>query len=183
MQRTSSRATKLAVKAPAAPLRAMARGCAVLGGGGDTYYARLQALPAAEDFGPAALSAAAAATLDAQAEATDLVVVTSEGDLGTGQALAPEGDELAHPGQRQPGRRRVAAPSPGGGATRGQGLAQGVANRHPGGYWPVPRRPRSPSRWVNCSGTVRSVIGTAQRRFRARCVSGELCRISTRMRI
>jgi DUF917 family protein len=33
----------------------MARGCAVLGGGGDTYYALLQALPAAEDFGPAAL--------------------------------------------------------------------------------------------------------------------------------
>ena len=38
-------------------LRAMARGCAVLGagGGGDTYYALLQALQAAEDFGPAAL--------------------------------------------------------------------------------------------------------------------------------
>ena len=35
----------------------MARGCAVLGagGGGDTYYALLQALQAAEDFGPAAL--------------------------------------------------------------------------------------------------------------------------------
>jgi uncharacterized protein len=33
----------------------MARGCAVLGGGGDTHYALLQALPAAEDFGPAAL--------------------------------------------------------------------------------------------------------------------------------
>ena len=66
---------------------------------------------------------AATAKLDAQAEATDLVVVTSEGDLGTGQALARQGDELAHPGQRQPGRRRVAAPSPGGGATRGQGLA------------------------------------------------------------
>ena len=33
----------------------MARGCAVLGagGGGDTYYALLQALQAAEDFGPA----------------------------------------------------------------------------------------------------------------------------------
>ena len=27
----------------------------MLGAGGDTYYARLQALPAAEDFGPAAL--------------------------------------------------------------------------------------------------------------------------------
>ena len=38
-------------------LRAMARGCAVLGagGGGDTYYALLQALQAAQDFGPAAL--------------------------------------------------------------------------------------------------------------------------------
>src|SRR6266567_2621096 len=38
-------------------LRAMARGCAVLGagGGGDTYYALLQALQAAEVFGPAAL--------------------------------------------------------------------------------------------------------------------------------
>ena len=38
-------------------LHAMARGCAVLGagGGGDTYYALLQALQAAEDFGPAAL--------------------------------------------------------------------------------------------------------------------------------
>jgi len=38
-------------------LRAMARGCAVLGagGGGDTYYALLQALQAAEDFGPATL--------------------------------------------------------------------------------------------------------------------------------
>src|SRR2546430_14733327 len=38
-------------------LRAMARGCAVLGagGGGDTYYALLQALQAAEDFGPAVL--------------------------------------------------------------------------------------------------------------------------------
>ncbi len=38
-------------------LRAMARGCAVLGagGGGDTYYALLQALQAAEDFGPAPL--------------------------------------------------------------------------------------------------------------------------------
>jgi hypothetical protein len=45
-------------------------------------------------------SAAATAKLDAQAEATDLVVVTSEGDLGTGQALAQQGDELAHPGQR-----------------------------------------------------------------------------------
>jgi uncharacterized protein len=35
----------------------MARGCAVLGagGGGDTYYTLLQALQAAEDFGPAAL--------------------------------------------------------------------------------------------------------------------------------
>jgi DUF917 family protein len=36
-------------------LRAMARGCAVLGAGRDTYYALLQALQAAEDFGPAAL--------------------------------------------------------------------------------------------------------------------------------
>jgi uncharacterized protein len=38
-------------------LRAMARGCAVLGagGGGDTYYSLLQALQAAEDFGPATL--------------------------------------------------------------------------------------------------------------------------------
>src|SRR6478735_1347533 len=38
-------------------LHAMARGCAVLGagGGGDTYYALLQALQAAEDFGPAPL--------------------------------------------------------------------------------------------------------------------------------
>src|SRR6476659_8506982 len=38
-------------------LHAMARGCAVLGagGGGDTYYALLQALQATEDFGPAAL--------------------------------------------------------------------------------------------------------------------------------
>ena len=38
-------------------LRAMARGCAVLGagGGGDTHYALLQALQAAEDFGPATL--------------------------------------------------------------------------------------------------------------------------------
>jgi DUF917 family protein len=38
-------------------LHAMARGCAVLGagGGGDTYYTLLQALQAAEDFGPAAL--------------------------------------------------------------------------------------------------------------------------------
>ena len=38
-------------------LHALARGCAVLGagGGGDTYYALLQALQAAEDFGPAAL--------------------------------------------------------------------------------------------------------------------------------
>ena len=35
----------------------MARGCAVLGagGGGDTYYALLQALQATEDFGPAVL--------------------------------------------------------------------------------------------------------------------------------
>src|SRR5258707_1512491 len=39
-------------------LRAMARGCAVLGagGGGDTYYALLQALQATEDFGPAVLA-------------------------------------------------------------------------------------------------------------------------------
>ena len=38
-------------------LRAMARGCAVLGagGGGDTYYALLQALQATEDFGPVPL--------------------------------------------------------------------------------------------------------------------------------
>ena len=38
-------------------LRAMARGCAVLGagGGGDTYYGLLQALQAAEDFGPVTL--------------------------------------------------------------------------------------------------------------------------------
>src|SRR4029077_2758222 len=38
-------------------LRAMARGCAVLGagGGGDTYYALLQALQATEDFGPVTL--------------------------------------------------------------------------------------------------------------------------------
>jgi uncharacterized protein len=38
-------------------LRAMARGCAVLGagGGGDTHYALLQALQAAEDFGPVTL--------------------------------------------------------------------------------------------------------------------------------
>ena len=43
---------------------------------------------------------AATAKLDAQAEATDLAVVTSEGDLGTGQALAQQCDELAHPGQR-----------------------------------------------------------------------------------
>src|ERR1700761_4542257 len=38
-------------------LRAMARGCAVLGagGGGDTYLSMLQALQAAEDYGPAPL--------------------------------------------------------------------------------------------------------------------------------
>src|SRR5690348_15798453 len=38
-------------------LRAMARGCAVLGagGGGDTYLSLLQALQAAEDYGPATL--------------------------------------------------------------------------------------------------------------------------------
>ena len=38
-------------------LRALARGCAVLGagGGGDTHYSLLQALQAAEDFGPASL--------------------------------------------------------------------------------------------------------------------------------
>jgi DUF917 family protein len=38
-------------------LRALARGCAVLGagGGGDTYYGLLQALQATEDFGPVAL--------------------------------------------------------------------------------------------------------------------------------
>ena len=38
-------------------LRAMARGCAVLGagGGGDTYYTLLQALQATEDFGPVTL--------------------------------------------------------------------------------------------------------------------------------
>ena len=38
-------------------LRALARGCAVLGagGGGDTYLALLQALQATEDFGPAVL--------------------------------------------------------------------------------------------------------------------------------
>ncbi|HUL28580.1 MAG TPA: DUF917 domain-containing protein, partial [Streptosporangiaceae bacterium] len=38
-------------------LRALARGCAVLGagGGGDTHYALLQALQASEDFGPAPL--------------------------------------------------------------------------------------------------------------------------------
>jgi len=38
-------------------LRALARGCAVLGagGGGDTYLALLQALQAAEDYGPATL--------------------------------------------------------------------------------------------------------------------------------
>jgi uncharacterized protein len=38
-------------------LRAMARGCAVLGsgGGGDTYYSLLQALQAVEDFGPVPL--------------------------------------------------------------------------------------------------------------------------------
>src|SRR4029077_16842827 len=38
-------------------LRAMARGCAVLGagGGGDTYYGLLQALQGAEDFGPVPL--------------------------------------------------------------------------------------------------------------------------------
>jgi uncharacterized protein len=38
-------------------LRALARGCAILGagGGGDTYYTLLQALQASEDFGPAAL--------------------------------------------------------------------------------------------------------------------------------
>jgi uncharacterized protein len=38
-------------------LRALARGCAILGagGGGDTYYTLLQALQASEDFGPVAL--------------------------------------------------------------------------------------------------------------------------------
>src|SRR5262245_4199834 len=38
-------------------LRALARGCAVLGsgGGGDTYYTFLQAMQAAEDYGPACL--------------------------------------------------------------------------------------------------------------------------------
>src|SRR6201996_1686012 len=38
-------------------LRALARGCAVLGagGGGDPYLGLLQALQAAEDFGPVAL--------------------------------------------------------------------------------------------------------------------------------
>ena len=38
-------------------LRALARGCAVLGagGGGDTYLALLQALQAIEDFGPVPL--------------------------------------------------------------------------------------------------------------------------------
>ena len=38
-------------------LRALARGCAVLGagGGGDTYLALLQALQATEDYGPVAL--------------------------------------------------------------------------------------------------------------------------------
>ena len=38
-------------------LRALARGCAVLGagGGGDTYIALLQALQATEDHGPAPL--------------------------------------------------------------------------------------------------------------------------------
>jgi len=38
-------------------LRALARGCAILGagGGGDTYYSLLQALQASEDFGPVAL--------------------------------------------------------------------------------------------------------------------------------
>ena len=38
-------------------LRALARGCAILGagGGGDTYYTLLQALQASEDYGPAAL--------------------------------------------------------------------------------------------------------------------------------
>jgi uncharacterized protein len=38
-------------------LRAMARGCAVLGagGGGDTYYGLLQTLQATEDFGPVTL--------------------------------------------------------------------------------------------------------------------------------
>ena len=38
-------------------LRAMARGCAVLGagGGGDTYYGLLQAQQAAGDFGPVPL--------------------------------------------------------------------------------------------------------------------------------
>src|SRR6266853_2277522 len=38
-------------------LRALARGCAVLGagGGGDTYLCLLQALQASEDFGPASL--------------------------------------------------------------------------------------------------------------------------------
>src|SRR5262252_7944365 len=38
-------------------LRALSRGCAILGagGGGDSYVALLQALQATEDFGPAAL--------------------------------------------------------------------------------------------------------------------------------
>ena len=38
-------------------LRALSRGCAVLGagGGGDSYVALLQALQATEDFGPAPL--------------------------------------------------------------------------------------------------------------------------------
>jgi DUF917 family protein len=38
-------------------LRALARGCAILGagGGGDTYYTLLQALQASQDFGPATL--------------------------------------------------------------------------------------------------------------------------------
>ena len=51
----------------------------------------------------------AIAGLDAEAESTHLVVVTSEGDGVAGQALAQQRDEFAHVGQRPD---RVTGPVP-----------------------------------------------------------------------
>ena len=57
MQRASTNVVPVKRLLDPEALRALARGCAVLGagGGGDPYLGLLQAMQAAEDFGPVAL--------------------------------------------------------------------------------------------------------------------------------
>lgn len=89
-------------------LRAMARGCAVLGagGGGDTYLALLQALQATEDFGPVPLM-----DLD---ELPDDGLIMPCGGIGAPTVSiekiesGDEGDRLRHYLEDLTGRRVVA---------------------------------------------------------------------------